>query len=36
MPLTAVSNLAVTPNRIGVFTRSASAHFDWVMIVKTQ
>jgi len=36
MPLSASSNLAVTPNRIGVFTRSASAHFDWVMIVKTQ
>jgi Thrombospondin type 3 repeat len=33
--LSATSNLSVTPNQVGVFTRSASATFDWVMIVES-
>jgi hypothetical protein len=34
-PLTARSFRAATPNRVGLFTRSASAHFAWAMIVAS-
>ena len=34
-PLTTTSTLLSTPNRIGVFARSTSAHFEWVMIVAS-
>jgi hypothetical protein len=34
-PLGANSPVASMPNRVGVFTRSASAHFGWVMIVAS-
>ncbi|MBL0218169.1 MAG: hypothetical protein IPQ07_30340 [Myxococcales bacterium] len=33
--LTASSGLDVAPNRVGLFARSVSAHFDWVMIIKS-
>ncbi len=33
--LTATSALDVAPNRVGLFARSVSAHFDWVMIIKS-
>jgi hypothetical protein len=33
--LTTSSSLSLMPDRIGIFTRSASAHFAWVMIVTS-
>jgi len=34
-PISTTSSLLSNPNRIGVFARSTSAHFDWVMIVSS-
>jgi len=33
--LMASSNLASVPNRVGLFARSVSAHFDWILIIKS-
>jgi hypothetical protein len=34
-PMTATAPLMSTPNRVGLFVRSTSATFDWVMIVSS-
>ena len=34
-PLTGVAPLTTTPNRVGLFARSASASYDWLLIVTS-
>lgn len=35
MPMMATNNLTSTPNRVGLHARSASATYDWVMVVAS-
>jgi len=35
MPMTGTNNLTTTPNRVGLHARSASASFDWAMVVTS-
>jgi hypothetical protein len=35
-PLMASSPLSFNPNKVGIFTRSASADFDWAMIISSR